>query len=392
MKKFLVLIFILIIALGSLSVSAESHTYTYNYWGETVSAPYGYVANSVIDGHKLGIGKLNEPTDLFIDSKQCMYLSDTGNNRVICLNDDMTINWIWESVVDGSKPIPLIAPKGLFVDIEGNVYICLESSGVVLKCNSEGIVLSKYVRPDNSLLSKEFEFLPSKVVAGNNGTIYVLIDGFHLGALVYKSNGEFLTFYGSNDVKITAKMVSDKFLRKFMTEEQKKKLSRYVPVQYDNFDIDNDGFIYTCTKAVDSQEIRKMNTLSKNVLQYQGNMGDLQSTYVMGKVEDSEFIDLCIDENGFISALDNKRGRIFQYDNDGNLLMIFGGKGNGMGLFTNASAIDCDDNNIYVLDKEVAQITVFNTTQYGDMLRNGTVLFRDGMYQDAEKYGERYSN
>lgn len=372
-----------IVFFGGINVSAETHSYTYNHWGEVVSAPYGYVATDSIDGVDLGIGAFKQPSDLFVAENGYIYISDTGNNRVVCFDSEYSVKWVWDTVYDGSTMVPLKTPKGLFVDSDDNIYICLTDSGLVVKCNPNGQVVVKYQSPESPLLNEGFVFEPSRVIVSKSGITYVLIDGFHLGALVYDSEGVFQTFFGSNDVKVTAKMVSDKLLRKLMTEEQKAKLSRYVPVQYDGFDIDENGFVYTCTKAVYSQEIRRLNTLSDNVLQYKGNMGDLQSTFIMGNVEDSEFTDLCVDKNGFISALDKNRGRIFQYDSEGNLMMIFGGSGDGLGLFKSAVSIDENADFIYVLDNELGNITKFRTTEYGKMLRKGIVLFQDGLYTES---------
>lgn len=368
---------------GAFTVSAATHSYTYNHYGEVVSAPFGYVAEEVFDGNDLGIGALKQPGDVFVANDGCIYISDTGNNRVICLNSDYSLKWVWDSVKDGENAIPLTSPKGLFVDQKNNVFICLTKSALVVKCDTAGNVIGKFESPESPLLNDGFVFEPSRVLSSDSGITYVLIDGFHLGALVYDTDGAFLTFFGSNDVKVTPKMVSDKLLRKLMTEEQKSKLSRYVPVQYDGFDIDKNGFVYTCTKSVYSQEIRRLNTLSDNVLQYKGNMGDLQSTFIMGEVEDTEFVDLCVDENGFISAVDKNRGRIFQYDREGSLITIFGGSGDGLGLFKSAAAIDEYENKMFVLDSELANVTVFGTTQYGDMLHDGIVLYQDGLYTES---------
>ncbi len=53
----------------------------------------------------------------------------------------------------------------------------------------------------------------------------------------------------------------------------------------------------------------------------------------------SSFIDVVVDDSGRYSALDATRGRIFTYDDDGNLLYIFGGLGNQMGTFTRPVAL-----------------------------------------------------
>ena len=55
----------------------------------------------------------------------------------------------------------------------------------------------------------------------------------------------------------------------------------------------------------------------------------------------STLVDIVIRENGIYSVLDSKRGRVFTYDNYGNLLYVFGGPGGHQGMFNRPSAIDC---------------------------------------------------
>ena len=374
---------ITVLIVTPVSVSAETGSYTYNHWGEVVPAPNAYIAKRQIDGVGIGIDSFSHPKDIFVAENGCIYISDTGNNRIVCLNKDYSLRWIWNKIYDGTKEIKINSPSGLFVDSENNVYICLTDDAVVLKCSPEQKLLTSFKSPNSPLLNKDFVFQPSHILVSDSGITYVLIDGFYLGALVYDESGTFLTFFGSNDVKVTAKMISDKLFRKIMTEKQKSKLSRYVPIQYDGFDIDEKGFVYTCTKSVYSQEIRRLNTLGDNVLQYKGNMGDLQTALVMGKIEDTQFIDLCVDKNGFISAIDKNRGRVFQYNKEGTLLTIMGGSGDGLGLFKNAIAIDNYENKLFVLDNELGNITVFQETEYGELLHKGIVLYQDGLYTES---------
>lgn len=366
---------------GSFSVSAE--TYTYDYWGNAVSAPNGYTVEKICFGGDLGIGAMKNPSDIFVAADQSIYVCDYGNNRVVCLDENYKVKKVISELNDNGNILQLQTPEGIFVDTDGNMFICLKEMGLVVKADSNGNVLSRFEKPESDLLQDTFEFKPSKVLVSDSGTVFVMVKSFYLGAIVYNENGDFLTFFGSNDVKVTAKMVADQLFRKLMTEEQKSKLSRYVPVQYDGFDIDKNNFIYTCTSNATSQEIRRINTLGNNVLAEKENMGDLQSAYILGKVEDTSFVDLCVDEHGFISAVDSTRGRVFQYDKDGTLVTVFGGEGDGTGLFASPCAIDEQENKLFVLDNERASITVLKPTEYGSLLREGTILFNNGLYSQS---------
>lgn len=96
-----------------------------------------------------------------------------------------------------------------------------------------------------------------------SGTVFVLVEGFYLGALVYDTQGNFQSYFGSNRVEVTVRVLMDYLWKKLLSQEQKDKMARYVPVQYANFDIDGENFTYTCTQTTKTSlnEIRKLNTL-----------------------------------------------------------------------------------------------------------------------------------
>ena len=100
-------------------------------------------------------------------------------------------------------------------------------------------------------------------------------------------------------------------------------------------------------------------------------MGDvIYSTYRGSKQGPSTFVDVCVQEDGIYSCLDSKRGRIFTYDFDGNLLYVFGGDGsmgNQLGTFNDPSALGFADGSMMILDKGTSQLTVFSITEYGQV-------------------------
>jgi hypothetical protein len=99
-------------------------------------------------------------------------------------------------------------------------------------------------RPKTDVLPKDFIFQPEKVLVDNIGNIYALAYGQTAGAITYDNRGEFLDFYGSNSVEVTAEMFIDRLWRVFMNAAQIRQTTRAVPIEFSNFDIDKDGFIY----------------------------------------------------------------------------------------------------------------------------------------------------
>jgi tetratricopeptide (TPR) repeat protein len=77
------------------------------------------------------------------------------------------------------------------------------------------------------------------------------------------------------------------------------------------------------------------------------------------------------------SLLDSRRGRIFTYDEEGNLLYIFGGIGTQRGTFHTPVAIASSGDMLFALDSFRAEIIVFNPTEYGRLI-NAAVALRHG--------------
>ena len=369
-------------------------SYTYNAWDESVPSPAGYEPVAVYTGEDLGVGMLKAPSDIFVDAQGKIYLSDTGNNRVLVLDKTMALLRTVDKVVQNGEERELQSPAGLFVDNQGLLYICESTGGRVVAIDDENQVQATYLRPETDLISENLDFIPSKVLVNRLGMVYVIVDGFYMGALAYNKDGSFKSFYGSNRVEVTLEVLINSFWKSLFSQEQKSKLARYVPIQYTNFDLDSEGFIYTCTQTTKTSldEIKKLNSQGINVLTVAkrntgvtGDYGDLEKGWLNAKKVDSQFVDICVDERGFIYALDYTRGRVFQYDQESRLLQIFGSSGDQEGTFNTPVAIDSVGDRLLLLDSNKCRVTVFEPTIFGSLVEEAVLLYNDGRYSDAKE-------
>jgi tetratricopeptide (TPR) repeat protein len=83
--------------------------------------------------------------------------------------------------------------------------------------------------------------------------------------------------------------------------------------------------------------------------------------------------------------LDLATGRVFQYDDECNLLFIFGGIGSQKGTFTTVNSVESLGTNVYVLDGRKCSITVFKQTEFGEIVHNAISLFNKGKYEEARE-------
>ncbi len=70
---------------------AASPSYQYSYWGDTVAAPAPYYATQLWDGSGSEAGNLLEPRDLFVTSDRLIYVLDSGNRRIVVLDEHLQL-------------------------------------------------------------------------------------------------------------------------------------------------------------------------------------------------------------------------------------------------------------------------------------------------------------
>ena len=373
--------------------------YLYDAWGDSVSAPIGYTPKTVYNSTDLIQNGLNNPSDLFIANDGSIYISDTGNNRIAVFDHTMQLLRIISSMHTPQGDQPLGSPDGLFVDKYNNLFIALPEEHRLIMLDSEDNFVREFIRPETDLIDETIEFKPSKVLVNSSGTVFALVDGLYLGAIMYDETGNFLGFYGANDVVMSVSLVVDYYWKKIMSQEQISKMARYVPVQFSNFAIDEDNFIFTCTNdsTTTTNEICKMNAIGNNVLtQWEqnvssltGDYGDLERVVYRGKTQDTAFVDICVNSNGMIFALDKARGRVFEYDQESKLLNVFGSIGYQQGAFQNPVAIDVFEQEVFVLDSGSGNITQFVCTDYGACVEQAVQLYNGGYYSEAREYWEK---
>jgi len=164
--------------------------------------------------------------------------------------------------------------------------------------------------------------------------------------------------------------------------------ARTVPSGITNFDLDDEGFIYTCTQSTSQKKdtVKKLNPAGNNLFSsLDTSWGDIQSVYDSNtnKNYQSMICDIEISDDGNINCLDLTSGRVFQYDEEGNLLFIFGSGSDQLGGFTEVAAVESYGSEILVLDTRKNTITVFEETDFGSIVHEATVLYNGGYYEEA---------
>ncbi len=375
----------------SVAASDPYQGYSYSTTDEgtvDVAAPQAYLPTEVYDSKRLGVS-LGSAEDLLFDEAGNLYICDAKSNAVYVFSPEMQLLQVIDSFTCDGKTDTFSAPYGIFRTTTGELYVADygHQRVVVLNAELEAVLVIQNI--DSDLLADTFVFQPQKVLVDQTGRIFVLSKNVNEGMMQFTKEGKFLGFYGSNTVKAS---LIDRIWKEIMTEEQTDKLTQFVPVEYKNFSLDYKGFIYAVTKESDvSQPIRRLNLFGGDVLvrsPIDGTekvIGDLSYPYagVSGITGPSSFVDITSDALGNYYALDDKRGRVFAYDEEGNLLFVFGALNSGqVGSFSSPSAITYYDHKVYALDRANGELIVFEATQYARLMEEAMSSY---LLQDYEK-------
>ena len=434
--KTLLVVALLFVMIGSLSVGAAVPytTYTYGRNGSLLECPAAYVPVTVINGKSLqyslsdegGAGanakllypnafsatdgsavELSNPSDIFVDDLNHVYISDTGNNRVVVTDEDYNVRLVISSFMNNfGVPDSLAEPNGLFVT-ESEIFVADKGNSRIVVFDKLGNFVDIVPEPASEVMPENHVYTPVAVAVDSAGRIYVVSSTTNYGILSLNRDGTFNGFVGAQKVTYNA---FEYFWRMFQTEKQIAASANYVPTEYNNISIDDDDFVFVTTasiaenqvaaairsKAADYATVKKLNPNGSDVMRRKGFFAPMGEVDFLNRARGnvrttgpSTVVDVAVGENGSWSLIDNKRSKVFTYDNDGNLLYAFGDFGDNVGNIQNLVAIDYQGTNILLLDKTLGAITVYKRTDYGDLLAAAIQNDMDQNYSKAVNYYTR---
>lgn len=331
------------------------------------------------DPSKLAI-RLNNASGITV-TKDGMYIADSGNARIIRVNKQGD-----EWVVDG---VYLTPDDNIFYQISSNISI-VDVTGVTL-------------------------FNPQKVAVDQTGRLYCIAQNVYEGIMEFHTSGSFNRFLGKNEV-VTNPL--KKFWTKIFSETQIASLNLDLPPEFTNIAMDENGFLYATSHpdadaTTNANMVKMINTSGKDIMKRNGYVTpDGDAVYLTTSTEEgviigmSNLVGITVSKNGNFTIVDELRGRLFTYDNEGNLLYITGeqpGGNSSSGSTTLSSSIidpvairyfyrdsgevDEDGNPIQeevllVLDTVSKSIILFQTTEFGEAVNKATELYQNGIVQD----------
>ena len=412
MKKFIraVVIALCLITILSLPVSAATPYQTHTVMAtqkQALNSPDAYTPSRQVDGAYMGItfGDGTDLQDLFVDCDQNVYIADKGANAVYVLDRYYKLRFTIKNFInEHSVADSFTEPRGVFAT-EDTIYICdTNANRLVLfdrkaSLEANAPVFDRIItRPTSKLFGEDSIYRPVACVVDNYGRIYVVSDSTYQGIIVMTQQGQFTGFIGAQTVSANK---FDILWRRFMTAEQLANSIKYVSTEFNNISIDEDGFIYITTSSIKAADqyksissksgtyspVKMLNTAGKEVMKRNGFYSPVGEV-VASSAAVSKIVDVAIGPEGTWTIIDENRSKSYTYDSNGNLLFAFGDTGSQLGNLKKVKAVDYQGDKLLLLDTTSKSFTVYNRTEYGDILIEALYNTNQRQYDKAVDYWE----
>lgn len=409
----------LLMLIGAIPASATAYdSYTYSIDGDSLASPDAYTPERVVDSKTLKLETaLDTPTDIEADSDGNVYIADPTHNRVVVLNESYQYRYEISSFVnDMGVPDSLNAAQGVFVwegqenDGNGNyvrkryLYVADTGNSRIVIFNGDGSFYRIVEQPSSEVFETGELYDPVAVAADSAGRIYVVSKTTYQGIISLTSDGDFSGYIGAQKVSYS---VLEMIWRRFQTAEQRAASVKNVSTEYNNIDIDDEGFVYITSNAIEEDNlisainggdvgyapVKKLNTAGNDIMRRNGFFipaGEINFKGSAAASNDqisgpSSIVDVALGPEGTWSIIDDKRSKVYTYDDNGELLFVFGDTGTQMGNLQKVVGLVYQGTKLLVLDSQTASFTVYKTTAYGDQLLTAIKHNNDRQYSLAEE-------
>ncbi len=363
-SKYLLAVLLVCAFLSPVTAQAATpyKTYTIDGYGYVTETQTAYTPYKTIE--KIGKDAFVSPADMCISKDGLLYVADSGLARIIVADlEGNFIKYIGEGL--------LTQPTGVFVSDANLIYVADKGAKQVVVFNYEGEILETYGKPTSPIYGSELDFKPMKLVANESGTLYIICEGNTNGIVQLSpvDGGTFLGYFGTNFTNIS---FMDLVRRIVLSDAQRAKLLSNIPSTPTNLSIDEKGLIYTVTQGDYDLSLKKLNIAGNNLI--------IPDAYD----EQCAAVATGNYKNIYVAS---SNGYVYEYNSEGELLFVFGGRDDGrlrVGLCSKVEAIAVDSNNrIFLLDSDKKQLNVYEPTEFTNLLHDSLELYSKGRYEES---------
>ena len=409
-----------------ISAAAPYQTYTYSIEGTALYSPDAYTPSKTIDSAYMGLTDtaviaslypdldpkdkadakvlaakavaIKNPSDLEVDDAGNVYIADSDNNRIVVLDRYYKLKFIIDTFINEQGiEDGLTSPRGVFITSEktvgtevvpGRIFVCDTNANRIITFDRDGNFLEIIPAPESELFDEGAVYRPVALAVDKYDRLYVVSSTTYQGIIVMTDKGEFTGFIGAQKVTVSA---WQKLWRRFQTEEQRAATGTYVSTEFNNITL-VDEFVYVTTASIEeSQVLSAISSKSKSGTYAPVKMLNAAGSEIMsrngffppsGEVDNkqnqvsdtiygaSTIVDVATGPQNTWSIVDQKRSKVFTYDEQGNLLFAFGDSGTQLGNISSSglSAVTYQGDAMLLMDKGACAFTVYERTEYGNLL------------------------
>jgi len=440
MKKLTSIICLVFVALMvlALPISAATpyQTYTYSIAGKALYSPDAYTPAKSVDSTYMGLMDMETmqslypgvdkteitkkmvpidgASDLETDDLGNVYIADTANDRIVVLDRYYKLKFIIDDFVNEQGiEDSLLEPQGVYITadkivegerVAGKIYVCDTMNKRIVTFDRNGNFIAIIPEPESEMFESGSIYRPVAVAVDKYDRLYVVSSTTYQGIIVMTDKGEFTQFIGAQKVAISAWEI---IWRRFRTDEQRAQTAKNLSTEFNNITVNERGHVYVTTSSIDESKVQNaiigkdksgdyapVKLLNASGSEIMGRNGFFPPSgeVDMNKIEETDtiygvsiIVDAAVGPNNTWSIIDSKRSRVFTYDIQGNLLFAFGDSGRQLGnISTNGlSAITYQGDNMLLLDTPSKSFTVYQLTEYGEILHQALANTNNRQYDKA---------
>jgi len=405
--------------IGLADAPLASRSYTYDLWRDVVPCPDPYTLSLRKTGQDLGVGELNNLNDLFLCPDGTIYIAVSGveekDNFILHLDGQLNLLSCLRGYTDYAGAfVPFKRPMGVFFNTDNTLYVADALSKQIIQMDEGGHAIRILQAPtkesSQGLVDEAFtaRYTPAHLVVDPTGRTHVVAVNVNEGIVEFDQNGIFTGFLAAGKVQYNA---MELFWRRISTDEQLKRMNDFVPVEYNNIALDEEGFLFVTLAPSDLAQVeaelqggagteqgalvRRLNMLGADILDRNGYgppSGDMDIFDVSpdaGYTGVSKIVDVACGDNGSFALLDNNRKHIFVYNEEGYLLYAFSGPDVTAGGLRTPSSIDMRGEWLYVLDAGANAILAFRQTAFGRAVNQALAAEKAGEFEASQAQWQR---
>ena len=400
MKRICSLLLALCLLLPACGLAADGSSnvyegYTYDFYGNVKSTPAPFLLGKTITSENLKGISLDSVDDVCSSEDGRFFLVDSKQSRVHVLDGDGNMVKTLKTIRDTENKIVILEDgsqlmfngcQGAFYhEKQKELYIADTAAQRVVVLDGETYTFKRMItRPDN--MTGVTEFKPAKVTVDNADRIYIVVQSSYEGIIELNEDGTFSRYFGVNEPQIN---IVDYLWKSIATDTQKEKMGKIYAPAFNNVALDGEGFVMAVTSDQSaSKPVFRLNFQGKNVLREMGSFGvfgDLQTP----DDASSTFVDIAVKPYGTYAVLDKAYGRVFLYNFDGELLSVFGTKGNLSGEFKIPSAIAWLGDKLVIGDSALKCAYIMEPSEFGQALLDANEAYYYGRWDQATACFER---